>query len=69
MVHLELNDPEKLTQKPYQYCRELKFIIFKIVTEMRVVIETFSTKEFLELVSQDKEKNENLKNTGLEQMI
>ena len=53
MVHLELNDPEKLTQKPYQFKRELKFIVFKIVTEMRVVIETFSTQEFLDLVSHE----------------
>ena len=56
MVHFELYDSEdvqRLTQKPYKFRRELRFIIFKIVTEMREVIETFSTKEFLNVIQAD----------------
>jgi hypothetical protein len=63
MVHFELYDlNDRLTQKPYEFTSELKFMIFKIVTEMREVIETFSTKEFLNIPSEGADQ----KKTGLE---
>jgi len=63
MVHFELYDlNDRLTQAPYQFTSELKFMIFKIVTEMREVIETFSTKQFLNIPSEAADQ----KKTGLE---
>ena len=35
------------TQRPYPYSDELYFIIFKIVIEVKEVIQTFTTKSFL----------------------
>jgi hypothetical protein len=59
MINFELHSAE--TSSTYKFKQELKFIIFKVLLEMREVIETFSTRHFLgikEEPSDSKEKNQ-----------
>ena len=48
MVFFELyDDTQNLTCRPYKYRTELRFLVFKVVQELKEVIEIFSTSEFL----------------------
>ena len=48
MVNYELHEQEdKLTQRPYLFRFELKYIIYKLIGEIGEVIKAFSTSQFL----------------------
>lgn len=48
MVNFELHNAEQnITSKPYEHRLELRYIVYKLVMEIREVIEIFSTRKFL----------------------
>jgi hypothetical protein len=47
MLFEENHESQRMACKPYKFRLEMRLLVFKLVLELKEVIETFSTPEFL----------------------